>query len=87
MLTDHAILLTKDNIDQIVQETPATREAMEDLLIDQEDQAEGPWYVVFYRLTNGLPTWVVLDERELREKYDLTDIRGRFERKFEKVLA
>jgi hypothetical protein len=86
MLTDHAIVLKPENIDQIVQETPATRESMEDLIKDQAEQNEGTWYVVFYRLTNGLPTWVVLDEQELKETYNLSDIQGRFEKKFEKVL-
>lgn len=87
LLTDHAILLKRDNFDQILENTPAQEEALEELLQDMLTAPDGPWYVVFYRLTSGIPTWVVLNEEELQQKYNLDTVRGRFEHKFEKIAV
>lgn len=87
MLTDHAIALKRDNFHEILSNTPATEEALDELLKDMVENGEEPLYVVFYRLRNGYPTWIVLNEEELLQKYDLDTIKGRFQRKFEKVLA
>ena len=87
MLTDHAILLRRENFDEILRETPAQEEALDELVKDMLESGEGPLYLVFFRLTNGLPTWIVLTEEELQQKYDLETVRGRFERKFERILA
>jgi len=87
MLTDHAIVLKAENIDHILRETPSTREALEELLQEQKERNEGTLYVVFYRLRSGIATWIVLTAAELQERYGLDDIRGRFENRFERVVA
>lgn len=87
MLTDHAILLKKSNFDQILQETPAQVEALDELVMEMLEAGEGPLYLVFYRLENGLPTWIVLNEEELMERYDLETIGDRFTNRFEKIVA
>lgn len=88
MISDHAILLKRDNFDTIKQELPITDESLEELLADMLKESDGPWYVIFYRRRDGQPTWVVLTEEELQQKYDLETIESsRFTRKFERIVA
>lgn len=87
MLTDHAILLKRENFDQILENTPAQVEALDELVMEMLEAGEGPLYLVFYRLESGLPTWIVLDEEELMQRYELDTIKGRFTNKFEKIVA
>lgn len=77
MIRPHAIMLTPNNMAEIISWTNASWENMKELYIDSVEE-KTPYYIVFFRNEDGTPNWYSYTEEEYEKSWRAAHARDHF---------